>query len=192
MYYLQRVLGLALPLILMVLCNTRLLLISRRPRHNLGLTEQHTHTEARYRLTLSVLCISLSSLLSYPVAIVTETATNVHCYTGNVYSCDRFTVYCVKFVTFLLQIINLGVNFFFYFAFSSRFRQLLKLRIRCCRSGGGGGGGGQAKVAGSGGGGKLSSVNTVHSSMTNTSSQGPTSSRGMTDDRNAQDGRHEP
>ena len=88
----------------------------------------------RNRLTWSTVCISLASLITYPVSITAETAINLECWEADAYVCDALFVYRIKFSTFLLQVINLGVNFVFYAAFASHFRQLLlgTMRLCCC------------------------------------------------------------
>ena len=87
---------------------------------------------SRYRLTWSTVCISLCSLVAYPVSITAETVTNLQCWDHDLYVCDRLFIYKIKFSTFLLQVLALGVNFLFYTAFASRFRQLLARRMRSC------------------------------------------------------------
>lgn len=148
-------LGYLLPSALLLLLSVHLLWTTRRKFHESRVLHESegggpgaasaadcSSADVRFRrLTYTVLCVALSSFVAYPLGVIAEMVSLFElsdtCH-GHVYWDVLATL------GGLLQVINSGVNVLFYWAFVSRFRELLAFRVPCCfrEDGGGRGGGG--------------------------------------------------
>lgn len=132
--------GYLLPSALLLLFSVHLICTTRRKfreSHELHENEDRSGDSAdiRFRrLTLTVLCVALSSFVAYPFGVIAEMVSLFELSD----TCDGH-VYWDVLATLggLLQVINSGINVVFYWAFVTRFRELLAYRLpRCFREGG--------------------------------------------------------
>ena len=88
------------------------------------------------RLSVTMVMISLTSLLSYPVAVMVRLTLNPGQETSDV--CDVTCYYVVVYSCGVLTLLNSSVNFLIYCVISTRFRELLRARVSgLCRGRGG-------------------------------------------------------
>ena len=95
--------------------------------------ENKTRIDARkvdktfFRLTLTVLCVALSSFVAYPIGVTVEMVSLLELSV----TCQGLFYYDVlATVGGFLQTINSGINICFYCVFVSRFRKLVRFRLQ--------------------------------------------------------------
>ena len=88
------------------------------------------------RLSVTMVMISLTSLLSYPVAVTVRLTLNPGQETSDV--CDVTCYYVVVYSCGVLTLLNSSVNFLIYCVISTRFRELLRTRVNGLCGGRGG------------------------------------------------------
>ena len=140
---------LALPILLLVALNVSLVLKLRSLIRNSSLGEQQQQQQQQtpsqqqqqqqsqqqqlqqpmahlQYLVKAVLCVSISTVLAYPVGIVYRALLHATVCDAE---CRGFWVH----VSLLLEAVNSSVNIIYYLLFAPRFRQRCRHRCRCCR-----------------------------------------------------------
>ncbi|KAK7091047.1 G-protein coupled receptor 35-like [Littorina saxatilis] len=138
----HEVFGYIVPWTLLLLFSLHLIWMTKRRlreshflQHDASLsTRPEDSTDVRLRrLTLTVLCVAFSSFLAYPIGVIVEMVSMFQFYR----TCEGHVYYdTLATLGGLLQVINAGINVVFYWAFISRFRELLAHRLPRCVKGG--------------------------------------------------------
>ncbi|PVD35445.1 hypothetical protein C0Q70_02407 [Pomacea canaliculata] len=136
----KQVVGLILPHVALFVVNAYLFYFLRRHgaivRQTLhGRRTPDSSKKAQRRLTLTLFCMSVCSLISFPFGVFFQLLMEAE-YAGLISAtstCDRKCSVLVDRVFHLLQVLNSSVNIIFYAAFCTNFRQLFLRRVQHVR-----------------------------------------------------------
>ena len=127
---------LVLPILLVVVLNMSLVYTLCSHRHSSSLGPQQQQRAARaarslqlQQLVKAVLCLSVTTVLAYPVGMAYRVLLNVHSTV-----CSTPCLVTFLFASIVLEEVNSSINVIYYLLFISRFRQLFRRRCCCCWS----------------------------------------------------------
>ena len=130
---------LVLPILLLVGLNMSQVYTLCSHRHSSSLGRQQQQQVARaarssqlQQLVKAVLCLSVTTVLAYPLGVVCRLLLNVS--TETVDHLCKGCFYAWLMASFLPEVINSSINIIYYSMFVSRFRRLCRRRCMCCLS----------------------------------------------------------
>ncbi|XP_076435314.1 uncharacterized protein LOC143275224 [Babylonia areolata] len=131
--YLYDLLAFCIPSFLLLFSNVLTVYKFSRHRSEVsGTSSNQSRGDKTRRLSITMIVISVTSLLTYPVAVSVRLGLNPGQAENDV--CDLVCFYTVTYMCGLLITFNSCVNVVYYFVISSRFRELWVLRVRrLCR-----------------------------------------------------------
>ena len=121
---------LALPILLLVIFNVSLVYKVCSHRHSSSLDQQQRTARAARsaRLLGAVLCLSITTVLAYPVGM----AYRVLYVSKGTEVCEGNCSAMFLLLTYVLEMFNSSINVVYYLLFASRFRELCGICCCCC------------------------------------------------------------